>query len=79
MRTFPKQVEATNGADWEWHIVGLRRTLRMRVRCTMIRGVGEATQPWLAARFCARAQESRRPTVRLKTGAPGVETGSGQK
>ena len=32
IRTFPKQVEATNGADWEWHIVGLRRTLRMRVQ-----------------------------------------------
>ncbi len=26
VRTFPKQVEARNGADWEWHIVGLRRT-----------------------------------------------------
>ena len=32
VRTFPKQVEATNGADWEWHIVGLRRTLSMRVQ-----------------------------------------------
>ncbi len=32
VRTFPKQVEATNGADWEWHIVGLKRTLRMRVQ-----------------------------------------------
>ncbi len=32
IRTFPKKVEATNGADWEWHIVGLRRTLRMRVQ-----------------------------------------------
>ena len=25
----------------------------------------ESAQPRLAARFCARAQESRRPTVRL--------------
>ena len=32
VRTFPKQVEAANSADWEWHIVGLRRTLRMRVQ-----------------------------------------------
>ena len=35
VRTFPKVVEATNGADWEWRIVGWRRTLRMR-------GAGEA-------------------------------------
>ncbi len=41
--------------------------------------VPPAPQFLLAARFCARAQESRRPTVRLKTGASGVETGSGQK
>ncbi len=26
VRTFPKQIEATNGADWEWRIVGLKRT-----------------------------------------------------
>ena len=32
VRTFPKPVEAKNGADWEWHIVGERRTLRMRVQ-----------------------------------------------
>ena len=38
-----------------------------------------SAQPWRPARACARAQESRRPTVRLKTGRSGVETGSGQK
>ena len=28
---FSKHAESRNGADWEWHIVGHRRTLRMRV------------------------------------------------
>ena len=32
LRTFPKLVEAKNGADWEWHVVGRRRTLKMRVQ-----------------------------------------------
>ena len=32
IRTFPKQREAKNGADWEWHVVGRRRTLKMRVQ-----------------------------------------------
>ena len=40
VRTFPKQVEATNGADWEWHIVGLRRTLRMRVQAKRLQRNG---------------------------------------
>ena len=38
--TFPKQVEATNGADWEWHIVGLRRTLSMRVQAKRLQRNG---------------------------------------
>ena len=32
VRTFPKRIEAHTGADWEWHIIGLRRTLKMRVQ-----------------------------------------------
>ena len=40
VRTFPKQVEATNGADWEWRIVGLKRTLRMRVQAKRVQSNG---------------------------------------
>ena len=40
VRTFPKVVEATNGADWEWHIVGWRRTLRMRVQAKRVQSNG---------------------------------------
>ena len=40
VRTFPKQVEATNGADWEWHIVGLKRTLSMRVQAKRLQRNG---------------------------------------
>ena len=40
VRTFPKQVEATNGADWEWHIVGSLRTLRMRVQAKRLQRNG---------------------------------------
>ncbi len=32
LRTFPKRTEAKTGADWEWFIVGRRRTLKMRVQ-----------------------------------------------
>ena len=40
IRTFPKQVEATNGADWEWHIIGSMRTLRMRVQAKRLQRNG---------------------------------------
>ena len=36
VRTFPKRIEAHTGADWEWHIVGLRRTLKMRVQAKRV-------------------------------------------
>lgn len=32
LETFSKKMEAANGADWEWHVIGRRRTLRMRVQ-----------------------------------------------
>lgn len=32
LETFTKKKEAALGADWEWHIIGRRRTLRMRVQ-----------------------------------------------
>ncbi len=40
VRTFPKQVEAKNGADWEWHIIGRRRTLKMRVQAKRLQRNG---------------------------------------
>ena len=36
LRTFSKHTEAQNGADWEWHIVGRRRTLKMRVQAKRV-------------------------------------------
>ena len=32
LETFSKNKEAANGSDWEWHIIGRRRTLFMRVQ-----------------------------------------------
>ncbi len=32
LRTFGKKVEAKNGADWEWHIIGRARRFGMRVQ-----------------------------------------------
>ena len=32
LQMFSKHQETLNGADWEWHIVGRRRTLKMRVQ-----------------------------------------------
>ena len=32
IHTFPKPKEARNGADWEWHLVGRKWTLKMRVQ-----------------------------------------------
>ncbi len=36
LHTFSKHAEAQNGADWEWHIVGRRRTLKMRVQAKRV-------------------------------------------
>ena len=37
IRTFPKAVESLEtGADWEWHIVGRRYTLKMRVQAKRV-------------------------------------------
>ena len=36
LRAFSKHAESRNGADWEWHIVGHRRTLRMRVQAKRV-------------------------------------------
>ena len=38
--TFSKPVEAKNGADWEWHVVGRRRTLKMRVQAKRLQRNG---------------------------------------
>ncbi len=38
--TFSKNEEAQNGADWEWHIVGNRWTLKMRVQAKRARYKG---------------------------------------
>lgn len=32
VRAFTRHEEGKNGADWEWHIIGTRRTLKMRVQ-----------------------------------------------
>ena len=32
IRTFSKAIEAKTGADWEWHIIGRKRTVKMRVQ-----------------------------------------------
>lgn len=40
IRTFPKREEAKSGADWEWHIVGRRRTIKMRVQAKRVQRNG---------------------------------------
>ena len=40
VRTFPKPLEAKNGADWEWHVVGRTRTLKMRVQAKRLQRNG---------------------------------------
>ena len=40
VRTSPKPLEARNGADWEWHIVGWSRTLKMRVQAKRLQRNG---------------------------------------
>lgn len=36
IRTFPKHLEAITGADWEWHLIGRKRTAKMRVQAKRI-------------------------------------------
>ena len=40
LRTFSKPMEAKTGADWEWHIVGRQRTLKMRVQAKRVQRNG---------------------------------------
>ena len=40
LRTFSKPTEAKNGADWEWHVVGRIRTLKMRVQAKRVQRNG---------------------------------------
>ena len=40
LRTFSKQQESRVGSDWEWHIVGRRRTLKMRVQAKRLQRNG---------------------------------------
>ena len=40
IETFSKRRESKTGADWEWHLVGRRRTLKMRVQAKRIRSKG---------------------------------------
>jgi hypothetical protein len=45
LTTFAKQVEAHNGADWEWHIIGRAWTFRMRVQAKRIQKDGKLKIP----------------------------------
>ncbi len=36
IRTYSKRKEGTNGADWEWHIIGRERKYKMRVQAKRI-------------------------------------------
>lgn len=36
LEMFPKMKEAKNGADWEWHIIGEKLTLKMRVQAKRV-------------------------------------------
>ena len=40
LHTFSKLAEAKNGADWEWHVVGRMRTLKMRVQAKRLQRNG---------------------------------------
>ena len=40
LRTFSKHQESKTGADWEWYIVGLKRTFRMRVQAKRVQRNG---------------------------------------
>jgi hypothetical protein len=40
LETFPKWREARCGADWEWHIIGQKYTLRMRVQAKRVQRNG---------------------------------------
>ena len=40
VHTFSKHQEAQTGADWEWHIIGTRRTAKMRVQAKRVQRNG---------------------------------------
>ena len=50
LRTFSKHQESKIGSDWEWYIVGRRRTLRMRVQAKRVQRDGVLKIPYAVAR-----------------------------
>ena len=40
LEAFTKHKESQNGADWEWHIIGSKRTLKMRVQAKRVQRDG---------------------------------------
>ncbi|NEK17632.1 DUF6615 family protein [Rhizobium leguminosarum] len=41
IQTFSKPKEAVNGADWEWHLIGRKYTLKMRVQAKRLAKNGQ--------------------------------------
>ena len=41
LETFIKKKEAQNGADWEWHVVGHKLTLKMRIQAKRVQRDGK--------------------------------------
>ena len=51
LKTFTKHAEAKNGADWEWHIIGRKLTLKMRVQAKRVRQDNSLRDPPLVNEF----------------------------
>ncbi|WP_344710900.1 DUF6615 family protein [Sphingomonas humi] len=49
LKTFGKKSEGLNGADWEWHILGRARKLRMRVQAKRLQRNDRLTIPHTVA------------------------------
>ncbi len=58
LKTFDKRKEASNGADWEWHITGRARQFRMRVQAKRIQRDNKLKIPH-------KVQSSRRYQIEL--------------
>ena len=50
LRTFSKHDESKAGSDWEWYIVGRRRTLKIRVQAKRVQSNNVLKIPYMVAR-----------------------------
>ena len=72
LRTFSKHDESKIGSDWEWYIVGRRRTLKIRVQAKRVQSNNVLKIPYTVARSGSQQRKLLIETARADRMRPGT-------